>query len=65
MHVNHVNSNIISALATRTHTHAHTRLSVVECRRLQLLFVYVYEPAVKERPDLGKALYGGMRCVCV
>lgn len=63
MDVNHVNSNIISALATRTHKHTH--LSVVECRRLQLLFVYVYEPAVKERPDLGKALYGGMWCVYV
>lgn len=38
--------------------------TVLECRRLRLLFAFVYEPAVKDRLDLGKVVYGGMRRVC-
>lgn len=57
MHIHLFKSNICTC---DTHTHG----SVVECSKLQLVFVYVYEPAVKEGWILGWR-YMEVRSVCV
>lgn len=57
MHIHLFKSNMCPC---DTHTHG----SVVECGKLQLVFVYVYEPAVKEGWILVWR-YMEVRSVCV